>query len=290
MTWLLFALLAAFGAAGMRLVNQHYAVSGFHLAILVKIVLALVTVPFALFLGWPQSPVFYLAVCATIPLIIFGDQMVFNLCARYGSGPVSRVEPLDNVIIFILWSILNFSLLISYIQEPVRFGLIALSIMGSVLFAYNMRESRVSLKVLKSVFPLVVAMALVNILNKLAMDASVGENGVLIYIFLQSALVGGAGLCYMAFFARARALSVIGDMSFIKACVIISFFSLVHISTKANAFILVENPAYVTVINLTAPVWILLYNRMTGYPDNIKILPGLGIVLCAFVLILATHL
>ena len=196
MIWFLLALGAALGGAGMRLTNQHFKVSGFHLAVMVKAVLAVALLPYVLMVSWPSDPVFYWAIIATVPIILYTDRAVLNLCSEYGGGPVSRLEPMDNIAVFLVWTALNPWLMHYYLDQPLRFALICLSIFGSVIFAFKMRESRVSLDVLKALLPVIACSAAVSILNKTAMDVSIHENGPVIYIFFQG-VFDGRGRFYL---------------------------------------------------------------------------------------------
>ena len=289
MSWFFLALCMAIGTAGVRLTNQHFRMRGIHLVVFMRIIMLALLVPFIGFISWPGDPLFYLATAATIPLVLFLDQRVFNLCAQIGSGPVSRIEPIENIFVFVVWTFLNISLLASSIDEPVRLISIFLAISGSVFCAFLMSKSHISARILKLMLPVILTEAIIIMLNKTAMDHARADMDVLIYIFIQSAglVVFGGGYLLIS---KKMPEQVIGDKRFLVAIGIICLFTFMHMICKGVAFRLVENPAYVTVINLTAPVWILIYNRLTGHPDNIKVLPGLGIVLCAAVLVLATHL
>lgn len=289
MIWFTLAIGAALGTAGMRLVNQHYHLNGLHLAVLVKLCLAIATAPFALLLEWPDNPVYYAAILCTVPIALFSDSRTFDLCSTYGGGPVSRIGPLDNILIFVVWTGLNISLLHEYIEQPLRFALIGIAVIGSVGFALKMRESRLSWAVFKACLPVIVATSSIVLLNKTAMDSALTGSGAILYIFLQASLmaIGGFGLVY----ARARrdaAFRIAPSKSLYAALALITLASLLHLLCKNFAFMMVENPAYVNIVNLTAPLWILAFNRFTGYPDNIKIFPGLGLVGCAAVLVAAT--
>ena len=289
MSWVILAVFMALCNASMRIVNQHYKVSGFHLAILTKTSLCILTLPLAVVGPWPSNIEFYWFVLATVPLMIYADRMMFDLCSEYGGGPVSRIEPLGVVITFVIWILLNITLLESYAAQPLRSVIIILSLCGSVFFAMQMRSDPVSLNVLKLSLPMIGIYAFGDYLNKSAMDLSIDENGVVIYIFLQSLLMSTVGLSFM-FYKKNNTRMKILNAHFAKAVVLCSVFMLAALIFKNNAFANVENPAYVTAINLSVPLWILIYNTITQTKDEIKILPGCGIVICACALIFATHI
>ena len=287
--WFFLAGMMAICAAGMRLINQHYRVSAFHLTVMNKLVQGIVLMPVAMIVPWPDDPIFYGAVLVTVPLVVYGDTALFRLCGIYGGGPVSRLEPLANILLFIAWTIISPVLLVHYLDDPIRLFFISLAIFGSVFCAIQMRKGEVSFEVFCAMMPLIIVTAIIDFLSKTAMDASSGGNGTVVYMFMQSFLIGTIGLIHMRK-TIAESKQVICTLNFGKTLGFLVLANLAYGFCKTQAYILVENPAYVNVIALTASLWILLYNRVVGHPDNIRVLPGMCIVGCAFILILASQL
>lgn len=289
MTWFFLAIAMAIGTAGIRVVNQTYRINGLYLVVFSRFILLMATLPLALAWPWPESPYFYLSTLATVPLVFYLDQRVFNLCAEFGGGPVSRLEPMNHVLTFLIWGLAQMMIVGFSFDAPIRTAIIFASIAGCCLFAFEMRRGEISAQVLKSMVPVIFVMTVTVIFSKLAMDFTDRPGDVAIYIFLQSVLLCLVGAGY---FTLGRKWPKPKDLtpSFYKAIGLVAIFALVHMGFKSSAFRVVDNPAYVTVLDLTAPLWILLYNRLSHYPDNIKVLPGLGIVVCVAVLLLATNL
>ncbi|MCK5373795.1 MAG: hypothetical protein KAJ40_00775 [Alphaproteobacteria bacterium] len=72
------------------------------------------------------------------------------------------------------------------------------------------------------------------------------------------------------------------------ACMAVAW--LLHTPSKWVAITLIENPAYVTMIGLTASLWVLLFYKITGRKETADIWSGLGIVACVAILVMFTQL
>ena len=277
MIWIPLSLLMAVFIAGMRLTNQHYRVDGFQLLIYSRIIMILPTLPVLFFVDWPVHYLFYLSILATVPIVLALDKKVFNLCAQYGGGPVSRLEPLNHVITFLVWFAVQLLWFGALEEGLFKLSCIFFCIGACVFFAFEMRKGKISAEIFREMAPVILALSVTAMLNKLAMDYTTDPYQVALYVFLQSLAIVVCGLPYLIF-RQKLSVDTLKTPPLFRAVLVVSCFAFLGLVFKSSAFRFVDNPAYVTVFDLTAPLWILLYNRISGYPDNIKILPGLGIV------------
>ncbi len=96
-------------------------------------------------------------------------------------------------------------------------------------------------------------------------------------------MIASYGLFYV-FIPSVKKNCVITKIT-VKAGVIASVFStlLIYLSNVSTDF--VSNPAYSTAVSFTSSIWVLLIYKIMGKQDNARVLPGLGIVLFAMLLV-----
>ena len=75
----------------------------------------------------------------------------------------------------------------------------------------------------------------------------------------------------------------------LKGGLIITLSMVLLMVTKNFAMYLTPNPAYVGLLTLFCPIWIALYNRLTGHTDKTNLWAGMLFVLSAAVLIAFTN-
>ncbi len=144
--------------------------------------------------------------------------------------------------------------------------------------------------------PAILAGATGIVFGKLAMEHSPLHSGVVYFAFIQSCVTLAILLLLMNLPFLKRKLphltmeSRLFDKKTILAGALVAFFWLLHMPAKYYGISLVENPAYVTVIALTAPFWILLAYKLIGHKEDSDVWSGLGIVFCAMLLVAFTQL
>lgn len=294
--WIFFALLAALAQAAAPLVSEHFKARALDILFGGRVLVALVTLPVVLSLPVPQDPVFYLLVVCTAAVFSASDLIYFARAIDTGAGAVTRIEGLVVGVTFILWTAITPSLLLNYFHEPLRFAGIALSLAGSVYFTLRLRRCELNARLLRSMAPMILLGALGIVFGKSAMAHAPQHSAVWYYTFLQSMLVlsiYGAIMTsrrlarYFPALAGQKALPP-GRMVFAALCMGACWA--VHTPAKYYAISVVENPAYVTVIGLTAPLWVMLAYRLVGRREQGDVRSGLGIVFCAFLLVVFTQL
>ncbi len=65
--------------------------------------------------------------------------------------------------------------------------------------------------------------------------------------------------------------------------------SITHIATKNIAYTYVVNPAYVTLIGLSTPLFVAIFYHLTKRQDDTDSIAGFGIVISAVFLIILTR-
>lgn len=286
--WILCAFGAAWLQASTRILNQYFKYSGLSLTFAVKALHLLYILPFLPFIEWSDKPVFYLLAAATAPLVLYQDKTLYDFTAKFGAGPVTRVEPLSVPFVFLAWLLMHPALLIGHFERPFQLAGIAACICAATFFALRMRSCAVSADVLKSMLPLVVVAGVINITAKIAIDYAPNREGIMAYIVVQTVLV--VLLSYLSKKKEsARVFESFKDKKFLKASFLLSLLLFGLIVLRLYGFILTPNPAYVTAVMLTGPLWILLFYKAVRHEEKGDIKSGLGIVLSAILLTMLTR-
>lgn len=294
LAWAVFALASAFLRSGSALIGEFSRVSSLHLMFWMRVVGFLLLLPVVFLVEWPGNPYYYLCVIATGFIFAFYDVLVFSLTARHGAGVVTRLEPLMVWGVFFLWVLVTPSLLLDYIQNPVRGGGVLLSILACVYFSLRLKKCTISMDALKILWPYILMASVGLVLSKTAMNLSPFHSGILFYGFIQCAI---ALPIYVLLVSRNK-FNLVGGEDFENRVTgrRTVFFGVMTglIWTIANivkyyGITLAENPAYITVFGLTSPLWVLLVYKGIGRKEKAEIWPGLGIVASAAALIICTR-
>ncbi|MFN3826680.1 MAG: hypothetical protein ACK4NR_03540 [Micavibrio sp.] len=288
-SWVSLAVVAAIFQAAMPLVSEHFKVNTMHMIVWLRIISVAAVSPLVMLYGLPSDPIYYLSIVGVIIMVAVTDLIYFGSAARNGAGVTTRVQPFEVFATFFLWTIVTPSLMQSYFDTPWRSLWMILALSGCVYFALRMQHHDISRRTFRTMLPVIGLGALMIVLSKTAMNHSPPHSGVYGYIFLQGM---GVLLVYgiLMRFWPAKFPTMRKDKAVLKAGLFMAICSLGHLFSKYYAFKMVVNPAYVTVVGLTAPLWVWLYYKLVKRPDNDDVVAGFGVVICAVVLIILTRL
>ncbi|MEZ5814380.1 MAG: hypothetical protein R3E13_06630 [Alphaproteobacteria bacterium] len=297
LSWVIFALIAALAQAVVPLVGEYFKTQSLPLLFWMRLAVVVALVPFAIFLVPPGDPLFFVFVFIAALGAAYWDIYYLGLAAEHGgAGVVTRIEPLAVAVTFVLWLVFAPALIAEYIQSPVRGICIVFALLGSVYFSMRLRHCPVSWPALRRFAPATVVGALTVICGKLAMDHSGYHNGVAWYVFMQSIFsLGAYGLLLGVRPLRSKLKDLGQETRLFSRSAFVAGLALavpwlVHTPAKYYAISAVENPAYVTVIGLTAPFWVLLVYKTLGRRERADILSGLGVVFFAMLLVVFSQL
>lgn len=293
--WILTSILAALGAAGMVLTGEWARIRAMHLMFWLRVFAVAALSPGVFFIPWPDEPAFYVIILLTALMMVYADVVNFGLAAVNGAGVVSRIGPLSVGLTFVLWVVITPSLLINYAQSPLRGAGILLAITGAVLFSLRLKNCALSWHTMKNMALPIFLSALAVIFGKICMDLTTPLSGIFYYIFLQGV---GMIVIYTILFAlpsvggrlpRFDMESQLFSKKVMIAGLLAASFHLLHMVSKYYAFDVVSNPAYVTMIGLSMPLFILLAYFVRGQKEEADILSGLGVVASILLLVISTR-
>ena len=288
LVWVPMGLWAAMMTALLLVVTEHFKFPSAQYLGLLRVISFLFLLPGACLLPWPQTATFYIATGAGIALISIMDIFMITASVKNGAGVTSRILPLSVFATFFLWTAISPMLWVEYTNNLLKTGGIVFSITLAGLCTLRLRQCEMSRAAMKVLIPAVIMSAVVSVCAKIAVDSS-PETGAYYWAFLQTVVLSPF------YFLIIRAMpqrfeSVKITRAFWLAAGIGAFASVTHILLKIKAYNFVENPAYVLILLLTSPLWVLVFNRVKGQRENTDIYAGLGIVLAAMCLIICTRL
>jgi hypothetical protein len=130
----------------------------------------------------------------------------------------------------------------------------------------------------------------IDVLNKSAMLAGSGH-GFGTYLAYGSLTALVSGLVNLVWVEKGAApltrAEVFAPHILKGGCLVVGLASL-FLLIKTSSLVTAPNPAFLAALALLSPVWVILWNRVRNIPDDSNPLAGLGCVLSAFLLILAT--
>ncbi len=296
LSWIFFALVAAVSQAALPLMNEYFQVRSIYLMFWMRALVLIAISPLIFVFTPPEDPLFYLFVFMSGCIFAYFDLVYIGLGASKGAGAVTRIEPLSVGATFLMWLMFAPALLGEYMSSPLRSGAILLAFAGSIYFGLRLRHCEISRDTLRQMALPIVLGALGIILGKLAMDHSEVGSGVAYYCLVQTFTAFSIYVIILNTPILARLdpnvhlKASLFDKKLLIAGGCIALNWLIHTPSKYYAIDQVENPAYVTVITLTSPLWVLLVYKLIGRREKADITSGLGIVFCALILVLATQL
>ena len=294
--WIVFALITAFAQAAVPLINEYFKVRSIHLLFWMRVMTSIALLPVVLFVPWPDNPLFYVFTLASALIFAYADIIYVGLAATIGAGVVSRIEPLSVGLTFLLWLVVAPMMISDYLDQPLRGGGIIFAFVGSLYFALRLQNCTLSREALRRLLPMIILVAFGVVSAKMAMDSSPTFSGVIYYALIQSVFVLVVYILALNIKPLAIRFEGLGHSISLKdKRVLLAGFCMgvnwmIGVPSKQYAFSLVENPAYVTLIALTSPLWVLAVYRLVGRREEADVKSGLGLVICAAALVVFTQL
>jgi len=283
--WIALGILAAVVSSGIPLVQEKHKGNPFAVAIWVKIGVALLTLPFVVYFGLPDNPRFYIFAGLSAAIWSISDVIYYRSVSEVGAGVVSRVLPSAAILSFLVWFTINPDQLQKYIDNPWQGAAIFMIIAASSLFAMVMKKCPVSWRGIQLVWFVLLAAAIGPLVEKISMGSTPKAQTPFAMTFVQAVMMVGFWAVY-ALIKRPITKEIFSLPSSWKTGLMISTFMTIVLCSRFAALQYVENPAFLSVILFTDSFWILLYYRLTGRKDDSKIWAGMGIVVCAALLVL----
>ncbi|MCF8496655.1 MAG: hypothetical protein K9G62_08330 [Alphaproteobacteria bacterium] len=282
--WALFGIGAAGFSAAMMLLQERFRLNGYALAFWNKAACLLITLPFVISHGLPPEPLFYVFLALTAVLYAISDVVFFSAIPKSSAGAVARLVPSAAVLSFLLWFVIDPSLLQKYLTTPLLSALIFTTLCLFAFFAFRLKKCTVTMATLRSVWFVVFAATVGPLLTKLVTQHADMGQAIYAYVFFQAAMMMTLWLAYL-FIRQPVALDTFFARSTWKPGLIVGTASAGAVLLKFTSFYYVDNPAYIPAIIALDSVFILFVYKIRGKKSEGDILSGLGLVACAAALI-----
>lgn len=277
----------SFTWAAYLLLNQHYRLSPRLLCLWRGLAPVVVFTPLLLLHGAPKDPTYYVLVALVGLLIGFFDRHLFAVAAQYGSGALSRLLSLATPLAFILWGIVSPSHFADLADKP-YIGLLPIAMIGMVVSIMLMRQNHVSRAALIATLPLVGASAVIDVLLKMIFTLEKGLPAYMGY----GAVSGVAVIAVNLFWRDPHDPRPLKDGLFLRKTIVVGLAAglivVVAQLVKPPAIEGAPNPAFVTAMGLLSPVWVMVWNRISGIDDRSHVWAGVACVFSALLLLIAT--
>ena len=283
MFWFVYGLLFAIFDAGSLTVNQRYRVDGYMLAALRGFGVSLCSLPFLFFVNLPLDWNFLLRAFIQGILTGFFTSRIYNSVALFGAGATSRIMVLSIVISAILWWGMHPDYFFTLLKNPLLFAGIILSI-AAVIFGYlRMSDHSRSEGIVRYMALAVVIGAIMSVNRKSLMGIDGFLAGNTMY-FTVSMFVSGIYNTAAYMLANkskpVEFLKLASEVRSLKSGGIVTLTSALSLFFCDYALSQAPNPAYVSALGLSSPLWVLLYNKLSGYQNNFR-KSGLAILLAS---------
>ncbi len=284
-TWFLWALASSvLSALGMYL-HQRIGGTNAATAVWLKIIGLMVAIPVLLEVGLPQNPLFYLFTALAAAIWCFNDLIYFEAVKNHGASLIARLVPLGVILGFVAWFAFKPSLLTAYMQDLPRFiGITAALLLAMVSTAF-LKRCEFSSAALKTIWPIIIAVALGIIMLKLAVDYAPENQGVFGYLGFEAAIML---LFYALYFGlkRRQAFREVFSKQGLKSGLLVGAILITAIITRTYAHKNVDHPSFVSAIGMLDVLWLMLLTRLSGWKDDSNKWAGSGIVVAAVMIAL----
>lgn len=282
-SWVGLSVGSAVTAAIMPIMHEKVRAERLSMLFWLRMVMLVIAFPVLCFVGWPGDATFYVATMVTAFIWAYADLSSFRATEEFGAGPITRLIPLNVIVTYFMWIVVDPDVLHGYIDNPVQGLGIFASMVAAVFFAMRLQRHPVSRHAIRALGPVILMSGMGVVFAKIALDHvgyASNHSGVFGYMAIQAffmILIFGALEAVWHPVPRA----VFTGRVAVQAGLLMGLNSVAHLIFKSYAYQMVANPAYVSVIILTTPLFVLLYYKLVKKQDVGDIKAGLAVVICA---------
>ncbi|MFZ2587936.1 MAG: hypothetical protein WAZ18_07465 [Alphaproteobacteria bacterium] len=286
--WVLAALGNSVLSAANAEINRKFQQEPFRLNMVRTGLAALCWFPLALIQQWPTGQEFYVAALFSGLVITYGNIVLNGLSAKLNGRVAVLHIPMKAIAIFAVWPLIDHNAWLHLTQEQpwqMATGILFFAIMVAAI--NTMRQNDASWSAMKALGPVIVFYTAADIVARLQLVGGHDfSDKLIVYIFISmvvSAVFSGMMLPWRPHPERPilnpKLMQAAGWAAIITMFNHVCFFM---------GLTLAPNPAYVSMIALLAPLWLLIYHRLAGIPDNASPWAGAILVLASIGFLMVT--
>ena len=267
--WLFFAVLTSILYATYHIGNQESKLKAELFIIYRGFLTAVVATPFVLIYHYIFPWQFYALILFQGITISYMDYKYFQAFQKFGAENVNSITPLTVMITFILWLIIEPSMIDTYLAHPLRSIIIIASLMGIIYAVMNYHQQKIGKESLKFVVPLLILSSLIDISNKVITNYAEGHLLALTFhrVAFTGLIIGSINLILNHH--KNIKLKELIDLKNIYRGSFILLLVLCMISINF-AMHYSPNPAYTSAVTYLSVIWIMLINKFIAYSDKVK--------------------
>lgn len=284
--WVLMALASSIFSAQNVEMNRRARQEGFRLNFWRTALSALFWLPLAMVQPWPHDAFFYVCAVFSGMAMIVGFTIQNDLAVKHNGRIAILHTPIKAIAVFLVWLMIDETARHHVFDNLEKtLGVMAcLAVMVMALFTF--RRNDVSWSSLKAVMPIVLLYGLGDILSRLNLSVDELNDKLVVFLFVMtttSALVSALLSPWRPHpdlpWVSHKMLYAAGWAGFLGTLNQVCFYV---------ALVSAPNPAYVSMISLLTPVWLLLYHRLAHIKDDASPIAGMMVVAAAITLMVLT--
>lgn len=260
--WWAVALFTGIINAGYVYINQIYKMPGLLLMLYRGFLVALLMLPLVLVSEPIHNWQFYAFCTAQGLAIAFNDYRFFRASKAFGAEISGSIHPLSVSVMFVMWLLITPAQLLYFLGHPLYFAAVVACLCGIIYAVIKLRRAKASARAFKYLFPVLLTLALGDILNKKSMQYGADNllSAIIYYSFITGIVCGTANL--IVYLKNGQGLRPVFHKLNLKHGLVISLMVIVLMIFKNLSMYLTPNPAYVSAIILLYPVWIMSANNI----------------------------
>ena len=280
--WLVLALASSLLTAQNVESNRRAKQDGFRLNFWRMTMASCFWLPLALLEKWPTNWLFYGAAMFGGVAMIIGFTIQNNLATKHNGRVAILHGPMKAVVVFMLWACIDQNARDHLFARPlITIGVVA-CLATMVLALAQFRKNDVSWSSFQAVLPIVVVYAMADLLARLSIAPDVLHERLVVFLFVVALTSASVSLLIWPWRPNPQIPFI--SKPLIRHSVRAALTSMANQVCFFIALVTGPSPAYVSLIGLLAPVWLLVYHRVAGVKDDANPMAGTMLVLVAIIL------
>lgn len=283
-SWMFFALVGSLFQAGFVEANRIFRVDARLLNFWHVVAILVLFIPLIPYMSWPDERSFYWLAMAVAFGMAISMQILFGLARRHNGRVSSMYLPLEVAITYGLWFALYPTTAEIYNYNPMLQNATFLAFCLFSMSLLMIRRNDIGWSAFIAVIPVAIFFAVRTVFSKIALtdigDDMIGHTlSFTFLIYLGVLPIAGLLLKFNGGFSKTASLPPI------KASIICAFLALLSFVFYMLGVTLAPNPAFITMIFMLVPVWLLLVHILTGVEDDASPWAGMVMIIGGMVLI-----
>ena len=261
-SWWIYTIICSVMTAMYILYNQIFKLNGLVITIYRGFGTALLLLPFTFFTP-PVANTYFYVLCIFQGLLIgYVDNRFFSAARIFGADITSIIQPMSLIFIFIAWLTINPENLTTILENPLKSFITVFALMSISINVFALKKNKANMQALLFLLPSLLCIIAIDINVKQAMTA--GDTNVYSAILYYGMITGFvAGLCNLVVFLKQKRKikEIFNRKNILHVGIPIALLITLINILKNYSMLLSPNPAYVSAILYSYPIWIMLMNN-----------------------------